>query len=173
MMLRIVETVSIALGIVLFSPLTGAAGVDPAVLEAEQARVATIEKLTPAVVAVFQRGGAGGGSGVLITRDGYALTNFHVVGEDHFFKCGLSDRNVYDAVLVGVDPTGDVALIKLLGRDDFPTAAWGDSDTVRVGDWVYVLGNPFLLAADFQPTATFGIVSGVHRYQYQANTNLQ
>ena len=124
-------------------------------------------------VAVFQRSSPGGGSGVVITHDGYALTNFHVVGEDQFFKCGLNDGNLYDAVLVGVDPTGDVALIKLQGRDDFPVATWGDSDAVRVGDWVYVLGNPFLLAADFQPTATYGIVSGVHRYQYPANTILE
>lgn len=146
---------------------------DPSVLKAERDRVATIAKLSPAVVAVFQRRGAGGGSGVLISRDGYALTNFHVVGEDSFFKCGLSNGKLYDAVLVGVDPTGDVALIKLVGRDDFPTATLGNSDSVRVGDWVYVLGNPFLLAADFRPTVTYGIVSGVHRYQYPADTILE
>jgi len=145
----------------------------PAVRNAERARVATIAKLAPTVVAVFQRSAPAGGSGVLITRDGYALTNFHVAGEDQFFKCGLSDGKLYDAVLVGVDPTGDVALIKLVGRDDFPTATWGDSDAVRPGDWVYVLGNPFLLASDFQPTTTYGIVSGVHRYQYPANTILE
>lgn len=153
--------------------VAGADKVGPAVLEAEQARIATIEKLTPAVVAVFQRSTPGGGSGVLITHDGYALTNFHVVGSDQFFKCGLNDGKLYDAVLVGVDPTGDVALIKLVGRDDFPAAKWGDSDAVRVGDWVYVLGNPFLLASDFQPTTTYGIVSGIHRYQYPANTILE
>ena len=73
------------------------------------------------------------GRACLITHDGYALTNFHVAGEDQFFKCGLSDGKLYDAVLVGVDPTGDVALIKLVGRDDFPTATWGDSDAVRAG----------------------------------------
>jgi S1-C subfamily serine protease len=143
------------------------------VREAEDARVATVARIAPAVLAVFQRSTPGGGSGVLITHDGYALTNFHVVGEDQFFKCGLNDGNLYDAVLVGVDPTGDVALIKLQGRDDFPIATWGDSDAVRVGDWVYVLGNPFLLASDFQPTTTYGIVSGVHRYQYPANTILE
>jgi serine protease Do len=143
------------------------------VREAESARVATIARIAPAVLAVYQRSTPGGGSGVLITHDGYALTNFHVVGEDQFFKCGLNDGNLYDAVLVGFDPTGDVALIKVQGRDDFPVATWGDSDAVRVGDWVYVLGNPFLLAADFQPTATYGIVSGVHRYQYPANTILE
>jgi serine protease Do len=147
--------------------------VTEAVREAEAARVATIAKIAPAVLAVFQRSTPGGGSGVVITHDGYALTNFHVAGEDQFFKCGLNDGNLYDAVLVGVDPTGDVALIKLVGRDDFPIATWGDSDAIRVGDWVYVLGNPFLLASDFQPTVTYGIVSGIHRYQYPANTILE
>ncbi len=150
-----------------------AADVPATVREAEATRVATVARIAPAVLAVYQRSTPGGGSGVLITHDGYALTNFHVVGEDQFFKCGLNDGNLYDAVLVGVDPTGDVALIKLQGRDDFPTATWGDSNAIRVGDWVYVLGNPFLLASDFQPTTTYGIVSGVHRYQYPANTILE
>jgi serine protease Do len=175
--LRIVRGIA-GLGVVVASvlglaPAMPAAEVASPVREAEAARVATIARIAPAVLAVFQRSTPGGGSGVVITHDGYALTNFHVVGEDQFFKCGLNDGNIYDAVLVGVDPTGDVALIKLQGRDDFPTAAWGDSDAVRVGDWVYVLGNPFLLAADFQPTATYGIVSGIHRYQYPANTILE
>jgi S1-C subfamily serine protease len=88
-------------------------------------------------------------------------------------KCGLNDGNLYDAVIVGIDPTGDVALIKLLGRDDFPAATLGDSDRVKVGDWVYAMGNPFLLANDFQPTVTYGIVSGTHRYQYPAGTFLE
>ena len=64
-------------------------------------------------------------------------------------------------------------LIKLLGRDDFPTAEMGDSDQVQVGDWCFAVGNPFLLATDFQPTVTYGIVSGVHRYQYPAGTLLE
>jgi hypothetical protein len=88
-------------------------------------------------------------------------------------KCGLNDGVLYDAVIVGIDPTGDVALIKLLGRDDFPFATLGDSDSVAVGDWTYAMGNPFLLATDFQPTVTYGIVSGTHRYQYPAGTFLE
>ncbi|GIS58719.1 MAG: hypothetical protein CM1200mP2_09440 [Planctomycetaceae bacterium] len=69
-------------------------------------------------------------------------------------------------MIVGIDPTGDVALVKLLGRDDFPHAQLGDSDKLKVGDWTFAMGNPFLLATDFQPTVTYGIVSGLHRYQY-------
>ncbi|QDU36198.1 Periplasmic serine endoprotease DegP precursor [Maioricimonas rarisocia] len=162
----------------LLLPLIGGiradAAVDPAVRDAQTERVALIERIAPSVVAIFAAGGQGGGSGVLVTADGYAVTNFHVVqGAGSFMKCGLNDGQVYDAVLVGIDPTGDVALIRLLGREDFPHATIGNSDSVRVGDWAYALGNPFLLATDFQPTVTFGMVSGVHRYQYPAGTFLE
>ncbi len=144
------------------------------VLEKEQARIAVIEKATPAVVAIFPPDGRGGGSGVLISPDGITLTNYHVVeGAGPFLKCGLSDGNVYDAVLMGIDPTGDVAIIRMLGRDDFPFAPLGDSDTVKVGDWAFAMGNPFLLADDFVPTLTFGMVSGIQRYQYPAGTFLE
>jgi len=144
------------------------------VLAAEAARIATIERITQPTIAVFDRKGQGGGSGVLISPDGYALTNFHVTAPSGpAMKCGLTDGNLYDAVLVGLDPGGDVAVIKLLGRDDFPAAELGDSDTIRVGDWAYVVGNPFLLADDFKPTVTYGIISGVHRYQYPAGTLLE
>ncbi len=150
------------------------ADVPARVLAAERQRVETIQRVAPTVVAIFASGAAGGGSGVLVSPDGLALTNFHVVAATGpFMKCGLNDGRVYDAVLVGLDPTGDVALIRLLGRDDFAAAQLGDSDTVQVGDWVFALGNPFLLATDFQPTVTYGMVSGVHRYQYPAGTVLE
>lgn len=146
----------------------------PTVLAAQDARIGLIESFSPAVICVFGRGSGGGGSGVLISPDGYALTNFHVVsGAGDFMRCGLANGKLYDAIIVGIDPTGDVALIKLLGRDDFPYANLADSDNVRVGDWVYVAGNPFLLASDFQPTITYGMVSGTHRYQYPAGTFLE
>lgn len=144
------------------------------VLLAEQQRTEVVRKAAPTVVAIFSPDGNGGGSGVLISPDGYALSNFHVTSAcGEFMKCGLNDGALYDAVIVGIDPTGDVALIKLLGRDDFPYAPLGDSDTVAVGDWTYAMGNPFLLATDFQPTVTYGMVSGVHRYQYPAGTFLE
>src|SRR3954452_18922679 len=89
--------------------------VSDAVLKAEAQRVAVVEKVKPSVVAVFGPGGSGGGSGVLISDDGYALTNFHVVaGAGPLMQCGLPDGILYDAVLVGLDKVGDVALIKLL-----------------------------------------------------------
>lgn len=142
--------------------------------EAEKRRIDVLAQISPCVVCVMPPNGAGGGSGVLISADGYAISNYHVTsGSGDFMKCGLNDGRVYDAVIVGIDPTGDVAMIKLLGRDDFPCCTVGDSDQVQVGDEVLALGNPFLLAADFSPTVTYGIVSGIHRYQYPANTFLE
>jgi len=144
------------------------------VLDAEAERIGVIRRAKDSAVAIFASSGAGGGSGVVISADGYALTNFHVVKPcGHAMKCGMPDGKLYDAVIVGVDPTGDVALVKLFGRDDFPAAELGDSDAVRPGDWVFAVGNPFLLATDFQPTVTQGIVSGVHRYQYPSGTLLE
>lgn len=144
------------------------------VREREQQRIDTIARIAPTVVCVMPPGGQGGGSGVLISADGYAISNYHVTsGSGNFMKCGLNDGQVYDAVIVGIDPTGDVALIKLLGREDFPFCTPGNSETVKTGDEVLALGNPFLLASDFTPTVTYGIVSGVHRYQYPAGTFLE
>jgi serine protease Do len=148
--------------------------VDHAVVEAEAARVAVVERASSAAVAVFSPGGQGGGSAVVISPDGYALSNFHVTHEcGTAMRCGMSDGKMYDAVIVGLDPTGDVALIKLLGREDFPYAEMADSDSVQVGDWCFAVGNPFLLATDFHPSVSYGVISGVHRYQYPAGTLLE
>jgi S1-C subfamily serine protease len=151
--------------------------VPDAVLKAEAERIAVIEKVKPAVVAIFGAGGKGGGSGVLVSDDGYALTNFHVVaGPGPIMQCGLPDGILYDAVLVGLDKVGDVALIKLLPKKDgqkFPHVVLGDSDKVREGDWSLAMGNPFLLATDFTPTVTYGLISGVHRYQYPSGVLLE
>jgi S1-C subfamily serine protease len=155
-------------------PHCRAAEVPAAVLQAEQQRIEAIAKATKTAVGVFANDGNGGGSGVVITPDGYALTNYHVVQPaGDYMKCSMADGILYDAVIVGIDPVGDVAVIKLLGRDDFPHAILADSDEVRVGDWCFAVGTPFLLATDFQPTVTYGIVSGVHRYQYPAGTLLE
>ncbi|MCA9189315.1 MAG: trypsin-like peptidase domain-containing protein [Pirellulaceae bacterium] len=144
------------------------------VRQAEQARIDAIAKGVRSTVAVFGPAGGGGGSGVVISQDGYALTNFHVAQPcGNYMRCTMADGNLYDAVIVSVDPTGDVALIKLLGRDDFAAAEFGDSDLLRPGQWCFAVGNPFLLATDFQPTVTYGIVSGVHRYQYPAGSLLE
>ena len=144
------------------------------VLQAEQRRIEVMQRAAATTVAVFDGSGQGGGSGVVISPDGFTLTNFHVTSACGVaMKCGMDDGEVYDAVIVGIDPVGDVALIQLLGRDDFPHAPLGDSDQVSVGDWVFTSGNPFLLADDFRPSIAYGMVSGVHRYQYPAGTLLE
>src|SRR2546430_15687750 len=90
-----------------------------AVRKAEQERIAVINKGRPAVCAIYAEGGQGGGSGVVIDKDGYALTNFHVVqGSGPVMQCGLADGVLYDAVLVGLDKVGDVALVKLLPKKE-------------------------------------------------------
>lgn len=148
--------------------------VDSDVLQSQQRRAEVMKQASAATIAIFGLDGGGGGSGVIITPDGYALTNYHVSSAcgDHM-RCGLDNGKVYDAVIVGIDATGDVSLIKLLGRDDFPTAPLADSEKVRVGQWCFSAGNPFVLATNLQPSISFGIVSGVHRYQYPANTILE
>jgi serine protease Do len=159
--------------IILMGLVPQLAAADLTVLAAEKQRIEVCDKVAPSVVAIFSPGGAGGGSGVLISKDGFALSNFHVTeGAGKFMKCGLNDGVLYDAVIVGLDPSGDVALIKLFGREDFPHAKMGDSDACQVGDWTFVMGNPFLLATDFHPTVTYGIISGTHRYQFPAAGNI-
>jgi hypothetical protein len=144
------------------------------VIRAEKDRIAAIDKARAATLAILAHDGQNGGSGVLISPDGYALSNFHVTaGCGDWMRCGTSDGKLHDAVIVGIDPVGDVALIKLVGRTDFPAAEWGDSERVRVGDRVFACGNPFLLATDFSPSVSFGIVSGVRRYQYPDGTLLE
>ncbi|TWT75825.1 putative serine protease HtrA [Posidoniimonas polymericola] len=156
--------------------LAPAAGpeLDPRIEQAEQQRVQTVRRITPATIAVFDNQGEGGGSGVIIRADGLAVTNFHVVAPcGPFMTCGLPDGRVVAAVLLGVDPPGDVALIRLIDDRPFPVAEIGDSDRVSAGEEVFVVGNPFLLADDLQPTVTCGILSGVHRYQYPAGSILE
>lgn len=141
-----------------------------------------IEKAMRSTIAIFPADvdeQAGGGSGVIISPDGYALTNFHVVQPcGPAMRCslwdgGMSDGKLYDAVIVGMAPVGDIALLKLLGRNDFPTSPLADSDSVVVGDTAIVMGNPFLLALDFKPCVSKGIISGVHRYQFPSGTFLE
>ncbi|HPU24937.1 MAG TPA: trypsin-like peptidase domain-containing protein [Phycisphaerae bacterium] len=144
-----------------------------AIRQAEQDRIDMIERASRSVVSILAPDESGGGSGVIITPDGYGVTNFHVImgmARTRRGLGGLSDGKTYPLEVLGIDPTGDLAMFRLTGRDRFDAAPLGDSDHVRVGDAVVALGNPFMLAEDYTPTATFGMVSGVHRYQYGADT---
>jgi S1-C subfamily serine protease len=106
-----------------------------------------------------ERRGTSAGSGVLVTPDGYILTNNHVVGE-HMRQLTviLSDRREREARLVGTDPLTDLAVLKIEGRD-LPTIAWGDSSRLKVADWVLAIGNPYQL----NQTVTLGIISALGR----------
>lgn len=100
------------------------------------------------------------GSGVIISADGYIVTNSHVVEGAEKTEITLSGGQKYDAWLIGVDDVSDVALLKIEGSD-LPSARLGDSDEVIIGEWVVALGNPFgLFDVNNKPTATVGIVSG-------------
>jgi serine protease Do len=140
-----------------------------AVLDAEADRVAVVARIAPAVVAVCIYGGQAIGSGVVIDPEGYALTNHHVTQPaGAIMQCGLADGVLYDAVIVGQDKIGDVALVKLIPKEPgkpFPFVKLGDSDTVKIGDWSLAMGNPFSIALDFTPTVTYGLVSGTNRYE--------
>lgn len=99
-----------------------------------------------------------GGSGVIISRDGYIVTNHHVINDATKVKVKLYDGRTFPAEIVGTDPTTEVALIKIEGHD-LPTLAFGDSDALRLGEWVLAIGSPF----DLQSTITAGIVSAKSR----------
>ena len=138
----------------------------------EKARIQTIEKVVGSVIAVYGEDRQGGGSGVIIDPSGIALTNHHVImGAGVSGLGGLADGNLYKWELVGTDPGGDVAVIQLSGKEQFPFSPLGDSDKVHIGDFALAMGNPFLLAHDQFPTVTLGIVSGVERYQEGAGQN--
>src|SRR5438132_5884531 len=92
------------------------------VKKAEAERIAVVARVRPAVTAVFSASMEGGGSGVVIDADGYALTNFHVVGDNKALKCGLADGVLYDAVLVGLDKIGDVDLLRMPPNEDITRA---------------------------------------------------
>lgn len=143
---------------------------------AQSARIELIRRLTPSVVCIFPKDNrAGGGSGVLFDADGYGLTNYHVVAPllpSREGEGGLADGNLYPLEVLGLDPIGDVAMFRLKSDSSFHAAALGNSDTLVIGDETLALGNPFLLAEDFTPTVTFGIVSGLHRYQPGADRAL-
>ena len=119
--------------------------------------------VTPAVVYIesqIQDAATSIGSGVLISEDGYILTNNHVIVDvlEDGILVGLSDKRTFPARIVGRDPSTDLAVVKIDGSG-FETLTLGDYDAVEVGDWVMAVGNPFRLRSTF----TAGIVSALGR----------
>ncbi|MBI1952088.1 MAG: Do family serine endopeptidase, partial [Acidobacteria bacterium] len=101
-----------------------------------------------------------GGSGILISDDGNILTNYHVVEDATKIRVNLSgDRHDYLADVIGTDPSTDLALIKIKGDKKLPYLELGDSEPVRVGDWVMAVGNPL----NYDHTVTVGVISAKGR----------
>jgi serine protease Do len=99
------------------------------------------------------------GSGFIIDKEGFVVTNNHVIEDADQIKVKLKDGREYDATIVGRDPNTDIALLKIDSGEDLPTAKLGDSDELKVGQWVVAIGSPFGL----EHTVTAGIVSAKGR----------
>lgn len=100
----------------------------------------------------------GTGSGIIISNNGYVLTNFHVINEARDLHITLYDRREFPAEYIGGDPTTDVALLKI-EAEDLPVAYLGNSDNIELGEWVLAVGNPL----NFRSTITAGIISALGR----------
>lgn len=157
--------------------------VDPELLSFNNAFIQVAEKVTPSIVQIrvisrakrddsrkdpfhfffpfrddIPRERQGAGSGVIISDDGYILTNNHVVENASQLTVDLYDRTTYDAEVIGTDPLTDLAVIKI-DADGLDEAYLGDSDNVKVGQWVMAIGNPLA----FSSTVTAGIISAIGR----------
>ncbi|WP_435577831.1 trypsin-like peptidase domain-containing protein [Gilvibacter sp.] len=133
----------------------------------------TISKGPTSIMDFFYGGGGGRemvgtGSGVIISPDGYIVTNNHVIENASELEVTLNDNQVFAAELIGTDPSTDIALIKIQSDTNLPYLAFGDSNEVKVGEWVLAVGNPFNLTS----TVTAGIVSAKSRdlNQYGSST---
>ncbi len=106
-----------------------------------------------------QRAQMGTGSGVIISSDGYIVTNNHVIDKADELQVTLNNNKSYEAEVIGRDPNTDIALIKIEPDGKLPYLAFGDSDNAKIGEWVLAVGNPFNLTS----TVTAGIVSAKAR----------
>jgi len=106
----------------------------------------------------FKQFGSGSGSGVIITEDGYIVTNNHVIENAKEIQVTLNDNRKYDAVIIGSDPSTDIAVLKIK-ENGLKAIPIGNSDDIRIGEWVLAVGNPFNLTS----TVTAGIVSAKAR----------
>jgi serine protease Do len=115
----------------------------------------------------------GSGSGILISADGYVVTNNHVVaevadGQDGEITIRLdNDKEFRNVTIVGRDPMTDLAVLKIHGATDLPTAELGDSDSLRVGDWAIAVGNPL----GFNSSVTLGIISALNRRNLRSESD--
>jgi len=134
----------------------------------------TLSKQPTNIIEYFNGGGKsremiGSGSGVIISSDGYIITNNHVIENASQLEVTLNNNKIYSAKLIGTDPNTDIALIKIEGDDEFQYIPFGDSNNIKVGEWVLAVGNPFNLTS----TVTAGIVSAKARDLNEFNGNPQ
>lgn len=110
----------------------------------------------------------GSGSGVIISADGYIVTNNHVIDGAEKLEVTLNDNSKYNATVVGTDPNTDIALIKIQAKDLQPVV-FGNSDNIKLGQWVLAVGNPFSLNS----TVTAGIISAKARGMAESNAGIK
>ena len=101
----------------------------------------------------------GSGSGVIISSDGYIITNHHVIETAEDIQITTNDNQSYEAKIIGSDEQNDIALLKIESSEELPYAVFGDSDSTQIGEWVLAVGNPFNLTS----TVTAGIISAKSR----------
>jgi serine protease Do len=153
--------------VLLLLALAGAVCAAPDTDQLKQEMTAAVDAVRPALIRIlvvsadYMQGREikieSAGSGVIISPEGYAVTNHHVAGNARKLLCTLADRRLVDAKLIGTDPLSDIAVIKLIPPDSkpFPYASFGDSSKLQVGDRVFAMGCPFALSQ----SVTNGIVS--------------
>lgn len=137
--------------------------------ESEQTIASVVDKASPSVVSIVTSTSsrsntysqAAAGTGMIVTKDGYVLTNKHVVNGATSVSVITSDGTTYDDVrVVGTDPLNDIAFLKIAKVNDLPAVTLGDSKTVRTGQTVIAIGNAL---GQYQNTVTSGIISGLGR----------
>ncbi len=143
-------------------PVNRPATSDANLLDAySQAVIHVVEKVSPAVISITSRGAdgrGGGGSGFIVTPDGYAITNSHVVDDRPKLEAETAEGDRLRAEIIGDDPATDLAIVRL-AASGLPYAQLGDSDALRVGQLVIAMGSPF----GFQSTVSTGVVSALGR----------
>lgn len=133
--------------------------------ETSNTMVAAVQRVAPAVVTILNHesqqleGNGGSGSGVIISEDGYIITNNHVVEDAVALSVIFPDSSFHDAAMVGADPLSDIAIIRV--EDSVPAVATiGDSDTLNAGEQVLAIGSPL---GNFRNTVTAGVISALNR----------
>ncbi len=134
----------------------------------------TVSRQPTSMMDLFYGGGTpramiGTGSGVIISPDGYIITNNHVIDNATQLEVTLNNNKTYEAQLIGTDPKTDIALIKVEADEDLPFVPFADSNGVKIGEWVLAVGNPFNLTS----TVTAGIVSAKARDLNEFDSNPQ